>query len=385
MSQRTRPNRSDRRARRVDRPQTAPKPNQGEPSTATAPRPSTAATEPVALVVSFEFDSGPAEGPPLDVSVRLTGHRIGATPRMQRDAFTRTETVVGVVPGSGHVAATAWIHDLNPGEWDVTAELAGPERLKRSIADLRLQLATWSWRRWSLEPVPPQPISTRWAPLAPLARTPAVIPGSFTALALVALVVAFAVQPGFLRLLRLDAASGVTSSLVGLVVGLVAAKAWYMVLKGPSRRTLMEGWSVDGFLIAAPLAAVATAAVQGLPPGAYLDATTPGIFLAVAIGRLGCFFTGCCAGRMTSGRGIVSSDRRVVARRVPAQLYESAIGLVLAVVTALLVLTGLAAGQGFVFLAAILGYIGARQWLLRQRAERRTFSWARATPTAAKR
>ena len=155
-----------------------------------------------------------------------------------------------------------------------------------------------------------------------------------------------------------------------------------MALKGPSRQTLKEGWSVDGFLLAAPLIAVLVALGRGLPLGAYLDAVTPGVFIAVAIGRIGCFLTGCCAGRQTAGWGLWSSDRRIGARRIPTQLLESAVGLVLAMASAGAVLGHLAAGSGFVFLMTILVYGLARQSLLRLRAESRPFSWRRSTSGA---
>jgi phosphatidylglycerol:prolipoprotein diacylglycerol transferase len=163
-----------------------------------------------------------------------------------------------------------------------------------------------------------------------------------------------------------------------LIAGLVGAKAWYMVLKGPSRQTLKEGWSVDGFLVVAPATAVLFAAAQGLAIGAYLDGVTPGIFMAVAIGRVGCFLTGCCAGRPTAGWGIWSSDRRVGARRIPAQLLESAIGLALASLSSALLVGGLLGGTGLVFVITVAVYMVSRQGLLRLRAEARPFSWRRA-------
>ena len=266
---------------------------------------------------------------------------------------------------------------MNAGEWDVTAELVGPERARAATPDLHLPRASWSWRRWSVHPVERTPVRTRWALLAPLARSPAVVPGSFTLLAFVAIVGAILSQPIFFAQLGVDAGAALAASTLGLIAGLLGAKAWYMVLKGPSRQTLREGWSVDGFLVVAPATAVLFAAAQGLAIGAYLDSVAPGIFLAVAIGRVGCFLTGCCAGRPTAGWGIWSSDRRVGARRVPAQLLESAVGLALASLSALLV-GGLLGGTGLVFVITVAVYIVSRQGLLRLRAEARPYSWRRA-------
>jgi phosphatidylglycerol:prolipoprotein diacylglycerol transferase len=207
-----------------------------------------------------------------------------------------------------------------------------------------------------------------------------VLPGSFTALAVLAIVAAIASQPWFLDGLGVDVGASILASISGLILGLVGAKAWYMGLKGPSRRTLKEGWSVDGFLVSAPVAAIAVAFAQDLPVPAYLDAVAPGLFLAVAIGRVGCFLTGCCAGRATRGWGLWSSDRRVAAKRLPAQLIESAVGLTLATVATVALLMDVAEGSGAVFAFTIVVYAIARQGLLRLRAETRPFSWRRSRP-----
>jgi phosphatidylglycerol:prolipoprotein diacylglycerol transferase len=331
-----------------------------------------------ALVVSHWFDTGPAAGPGYTAIIRVTGRRRGVVGRpTRRDAFSHTETVPGVVPGSGRVSTTSWIYDIAPGDWDVTAELMGPERARAVIPDVRLPRAAWSWRTWSLGRAD-GPVKTRWAVLAPLVAIPAVLPGSFMALAVLAIITAIASQPVFLARLGLDTGAGILASVSGLLLGLGGAKAWYMGLKGPSRRTLKEGWSVDGFLVTAPVAAVVVAMVQGVPVAAYLDAVAPGMFLAVAIGRVGCFLTGCCAGRVTSGRGLWSSDRRVGAKRIPAQLMESAVGLILATITTIALLGHVAGGSGMVFAFGLVAYAVARQGLLRLRAETRSFSWRRA-------
>lgn len=349
--------------------------------TATASEEPTA--EPAALVVSHLFDAGPAGSPRYDATIRVTGHRRGADPRRQKpgDSFSVSEVVSGVAPGSGRIAATSWVYGIAPGEWDVTAELVGPERARQANGGGRLRRARWSWRRWALDASEDSPVATRWAPTAPLATSPGVVPGSFTILAAVALVTAIALEPAFLAHHRLDVPGALAASILGVVLGLAGAKAWYMALKGFSRQTLREGWSVDGFLVAAPVAASVVALAVGEPLGAFLDAVAPGLFVAVAIGRVGCFLTGCCAGRTTAGWGICSSDRRVTARRIPTQLLESLTGAILAIAATALVLNHLAYGTGLVFAATIVAYAAARQGLLRLRAESRPFSWRRARPT----
>ncbi len=336
--------------------------------------------EPVALVVSHRFDSGVHGGVPYTATVRVTGRRRAVTGRpSQADAFSQTELIAGVVPGSGPVALTSWVYGIAAGEWDITAEIVGPEWARAARRGALLERVSWSWRRWSMAEAAPGPVQTRWAPLAPLAATPAVLPGSFTLLAVAAIVVALASQPPILAQSGIDAGPALAASILGLAAGIAGAKAWYMALKGVSLATLKEGWSVDGFLVAAPIVAVLTALAVGMPLGPYLDGITPGIFMAVAIGRIGCFLTGCCTGRWTaSAWGMWSSDRRVGARRIPTQLIESAAGLVLAIASGSAVMAQVGGGRGLVFIGAMALYATVRQLLLRLRGEARRFSWQRS-------
>jgi len=115
--------------------------------------------------------------------------------------------------------------------------------------------------------------------------------------------------------------------------------------------------------------------VVDVPIGVALDAIAPGLFLAVAIGRVGCFVTGCCAGRITGSRwAIWSSDRRIGARRIPTQLLESAVGLLIGLAALGLVVGIAPALDGVVFLAGFAAYGAVRQALLRLRVERRRSS-----------
>ncbi len=350
--------------------------------------PSSEAVEPEALVVTHWFDSGEA-GEPYSATVRLAGRREGIHGTLkQRDTFSQQETVDGIVPGSGPVSISTWVYGLQPGEWTVSAEVMRPTgdggRSRRVMAET-LHRATWSWRRWAVATGPATVVKTRWALPAPLARIPAVVPGSFTVLGALGVVVALVVQAAILARENVPLGPSLVASLVALVVGLVAAKLWYGVLHpGPWRKVIMGGWAVDGFLVVAPAVAVAMLLALDLPVGVFLDATAPGIFLAVAIGRIGCFLTGCCAGRCTSSRwGVWSSDRRVGARRIPTQLLESLAGLLIGVIATMLVLGHAPAVNGFVFVTALAVYALVRQVLLRLRAEARKYSWRRSSAVAA--
>jgi phosphatidylglycerol:prolipoprotein diacylglycerol transferase len=356
-----------------------PEPHTG-PADGLAPEPAQA-IEPEALVVSHWFDSG-STGEPYSAVVRLHGRLANADEQGRHTStFTHEETIDRVIPGSGPVCLSSWVYGLKPGKWTVTGEViraigrggqVGHSRPETAIA------ASWSWRHWSLRTTPAEPVATRWAPLAPLARIPAVLPGSYTALCALAIVVALVSQIAILASEQIAVPRSVLVSLLALSAGFIGAKVWSIVLH-PGESLVKGGWAVDGFLVTAPIVAIAALVIFGLPVGAYLDATAPGLFFAVAIGRIGCFLTGCCAGRVTSSRwGIWSSDRRIGARRLPAQLLESAAGLLIGVAALPLTLLHFRAVHGAVFILAFGAYLVVRQMLLRLREEARRYSWQRS-------
>jgi phosphatidylglycerol:prolipoprotein diacylglycerol transferase len=327
----------------------------------------TATAEREALVVTHYFNAGDLEP---NATIRLTGTQVEGP-----GTFRREEQVGEIATGAGPVAVTSRVYGLEPGDWAVTATIAG-----RSAA-----IARWSWRHWSLSPASGAPVRTRWAVLAPLAAIPGVIPGIWPLLGIVAVVLAIVVQRLMLPHEGVAVEVPVAIPLVALGAGLAGAKIWYALLHpGPWRQALLGGWAVDGFLLVAPLVAVVALLVLGLPVAAFLDAVTPGVFLAVAVGRVGCFLAGCCAGRLTRSRlGLWSSDRRVLARRIPTQILEAAAGLAIAVSATIVILGHFPRADGAIFLASLAAYFLVRQSLLRLRAERREFLWRRS-PTSAR-
>lgn len=301
-----------------------------------------------------------------------------------RDTFAKDEVIEGIAPGSGPVSITTHVYGLEPGEWTVIADLIGGPRAThrpRPIASGRatrghtMPRAAWSWRRWELSSGPFQPVQTRRAPLARLVSQPAVIPGSWSGLVVLGVLVGFGIQSWLLAFEQVSIGASLTVTLVALVAGLIGAKLRYIALHPRTwRGAPAEGWGVDGFLIVMPLVALAGLLAFEVPIGLFVDASTPALFVGVAIGRLGCFFTGCCAGRCTRSRwGIWSSDRRVGARRIPTQLLESAAGLVIGVATLALILLVRPAVEGIIFISALTAYTLVRQILLRLRSERQVF------------
>jgi phosphatidylglycerol:prolipoprotein diacylglycerol transferase len=158
-------------------------------------------------------------------------------------------------------------------------------------------------------------------------------------------------------------------SLVAIVVGIVGAKVWFIVLHRREHR--IEGWCIQGFIAGATLAAAILLMVLHVPAGVFLDVTAPGLLFAMAVGRVGCFFAGCCGGPPTASCwGVWSSDQHVGARRIPTQLLESVLAFSLGLGVLVAVLGHGPAGGAF-FVAGLAAYTLGRQGLLHLRAEPR--------------
>ena len=152
-----------------------------------------------------------------------------------------------------------------------------------------------------------------------------------------------------------------------------------MLERGKVSGLPVRGPCIHGFIAGAVAAGVPGLLLAGIPVGTFFDAAAPGVFLAMAIGRQGCFFTGCCAGRPTRSLwGIWSSDGRVGVRRLPAQQAESLACLLIAVAALAAFLRFGSSAGGAVFAGALAAYTLARQGLLALRAQPRR--WALAQP-----
>jgi phosphatidylglycerol:prolipoprotein diacylglycerol transferase len=168
---------------------------------------------------------------------------------------------------------------------------------------------------------------------------------------------------------------------VAILAGGVGAKLYYMALHRRERR--FEGWCLQGFLLSTVATLIVGLVVAQVPVRPFLDAAAPGLLMGMAVGRLGCFFAGCCMGRPTASRwGIWSSDRRVGTRRIPTQLLESGLALAIGLITLVVVLSYQPPVAGALFLASISAYTILRQGVLLLRAERRRTSYAGAITSA---
>ena len=326
------------------------------------------------LAVTYWFDPAPHPGPDA-VTVRFSGRRVDVQGRLSLgDRFVQDETIEQVVPGSGPISLTARVRGINAGSWVVTARMLGsahPARGPREQGNATpaagpLGPAARFWRTWA--PSAESAAHVRTCP-TPFARVPGIFPGMWGAMVTLGMAVALALQALVIAGDHLALGPWWTVTLVAIVVGIAGAKGWFIVLHRREHR--LEGWCIQGFIAGATLAAALLLVVLHMPAGVFLDVTTPGLLVAMAVGRVGCFFAGCCGGPPTaSGFGVWSSDQRVGARRIPTQLLELVLALSLGLGVLVAVLGHGSAGGAF-FVGGLAAYIVGRQGLLHLRAEPR--------------
>ena len=326
------------------------------------------------LAVTYWFDPAPHAGP-YSVTVRFSGRRVDVKGRLQPgDRFVQDETIEQVVPGSGPISLTARVSGINPGEWLVTARMLGsahPARGPREQGNAThaagpLGPTARFWHRWAPSAESAEHVRTC---LPPFARVPGIFPGIWGAMVTLGIAVALTVQSLVISGDHLAIGTWWAISLASIMVGIVGAKVWFIVLHRREHR--LEGWCIQGFITGATLSAAILLVVLGVSAGVFLDVTAPGLLVAIAVGRVGCFFAGCCGGPPTASRwGVWSSDQRVGARRIPTQLLESVLALSLGLGVLVAVLGHRPAGGAF-FVGSLAAYILGRQGLLRLRAEPR--------------
>lgn len=309
--------------------------------------------EPRALGFTYWFDP-PDRGTPSSARVRFVGRRIGVRGKPgPRDRFDVVETIDRVVPGSGPVALTVRVPNATAGEWHVTAtgDMARGRAKPGAAGTTRLGTASSAVRAGY------GPIIRVRAPGARLLAWPSLVATG--------VVVALVVQALLARDRGLPVDRVAVVSLLASLVGLAAAKVYYLVEhRGHRPSVLTAGLCIQGFVLGAAAALVAGSWLSDLAVGQVLDVTAPGLLFAMTVGRFGCFFGGCCAGRPTASRwGLWSSDRRLGLRRVPSQLLESAVAFTVGA-AALVAVTSFDGWRGgMVFVAALAAYTFGRQLL----------------------
>ncbi|MHA6781797.1 prolipoprotein diacylglyceryl transferase [Pseudonocardia saturnea] len=350
------------------------------PATTTASLVTTAATcglfeefEPKAIGMTYTFEA-PAGGEPFPLPVRFEGRRTDVSGEpVAADRFSVVETVDPVLPGSGRLTLTRRVENLEPGEWTVSAwpvpEADSPGG----------------------RPLPARAEASGVTGFAPIirVRAPGVLLGAWPGMVALGAVVALTV----LGLLAARAGFPVVPVLllafVACLVGVVGARLYYRAERLFRRRAGagVQGMCIQGFVLAAVGTVVVGAIPLGVPLGGLLDATAPGLLFGMAIGRVGCFLGGCCAGRPTRSRfGLRSSDRRLGVRRIPTQLVESVTALIVGLAALLIVSVSVSVSApvpaGGVFAAAMAAFVLGRQLVFPLRAMARNTSYGRPLATA---
>ncbi|TSD93795.1 prolipoprotein diacylglyceryl transferase [Skermania sp. ID1734] len=310
--------------------------------------------DPQVLAASCWIEA-PLDGNPVsDVSVRFTGTRYqpGGLPG-ELDRFEQVATAPAIPRGAGRLAITARVHHLSPGRWDVRASTLNGTALP-----------TW---------VPPHNEHLR-TQFGPFAYGPGVHLWAWPALIGIGAVVALALQALLVARGGGDAGVVVGISVLSCLLGFAGGKLWYALLHKRSLRTLHQGGAcIQGFLLVAFAVLAGGAWLTGQDLAATLDATAPAVFVGMAIGRPGCFLTGCCAGRPTASRwGLWASDRRVAVRRVPVQLIEASAAALIAVASLAVTFAVSSPYRGGLFVATVAAYTIVRQWLFGFRSDPHT-------------
>ena len=344
------------------------------------------------VAATYWLDPG-KRGKPYTARIRFSGRRLGVKGRSAPgDRFELVETLPNVVPGTGPISVTARASGVDPGEWLVTAEaIDGVSKRPRFgrengptdtswPAPSRLQ-ALFHWGTPRMSASLPVKVHTT---LSQLANVPGSITGAWPALVGLGVLLGVVLQQLLLQRAGVDSRPILAVSIAALVAGAVGAKLWYLVIsREVTTASLTDGLCIQGFIAGAAIVLVGGLLVLHLPVGTFVDASAPGIFLGMAIGRPGCFFTGCCAGRTTASRwGVWASDRRVGARRIPVQLWEAGLALIIGVAALGLVLQGTVRVPGAIALGGFAVYTLGRQLLLPFRVVPRRTSAGRNTTLA---
>ncbi|MCA1712233.1 MAG: prolipoprotein diacylglyceryl transferase [Actinobacteria bacterium] len=195
-------------------------------------------------------------------------------------------------------------------------------------------------------------------------QAPGVRLGAWPALVSAGAVVGLAVQAVLSQRVDLPVARVLLLTLVACGLGVFGGKGYYLALHRDrqDRNLMATGMAVQGFVLVLIATLSLGGPVAGLPLGPLADVTVPGLLFGMAIGRLGCFLGGCCAGRPTAGGfGVWSSDRHAGLRRVPTQFLESAVAGAAGVVSLLIQLHGEPTPHGALFVGGLSAYTIGRQ------------------------
>jgi phosphatidylglycerol---prolipoprotein diacylglyceryl transferase len=327
------------------------------------------------LHATYWLDPG-QEGDSFMATVRFTGQRTDISGRAGAgDTFTREETYNGIVPGSGPVAVTAEVRDINPGTWAVTARTVTLATTAGTAAPSRpAPTGRVPWPRRVT--VPAGPNATVRTSTMLRSKVPGVIRYAYACLVVLGVLAGLGIAGALLGTAHYPVLEPELLSVAAVAAGVIGGKAWYAAVTHGK----WDGWCIQGFVGGAAVVVAVVAVVgPGLPKGAFLAAATPALLIGMGIGRHACFWAGCCCGRPTASRwGIWSSDRRLGCRRMPVQLLEAWTALAVGAASLGVVLALGLARSGPVAVVALAAYTLVRQAILGLRDEPRHWRYGRA-------
>lgn len=153
-----------------------------------------------------------------------------------------------------------------------------------------------------------------------------------------------------------------------LIGGLIGGRGLFVILnwgyysQHPLRIFILPegGLAIQGAIVAAVLSGAIAARIRRISFWKTADIMVPYVALGQSIGRIGCFFNGCCFGKpVTSLPGVVFPGETVA--RVPVQLYSS-LGL-LAIFMVLSAMKRRKPFDGYLFVMYLIMYSGLR-WFM---------------------
>ncbi|WP_300607311.1 prolipoprotein diacylglyceryl transferase family protein, partial [Trebonia sp.] len=334
------------------------------------------------LTVTYWLDPG-EQGEPFSTTVRFTGQRTDVSGKARPgDTFTHEETVEAVLPGSGPVAITAEVRGITPGTWSVTARPVTRAVAGRTQPSPRPEAAASGRVPWPRRvAVPADPRGTVRTTILLRSKVPGIIRYAYAILVSLGVLVGLGIEALLLSTADYTLLRPMLFSAGAVAAGVVGGKTWYAAVHQGKK---WDGWCIQGFVAGAAVVVAAVAiAGPGLPKGAFLAAATPALLIGMGIGRHGCFWAGCCTGRVTTSRwGVWSSDRRLGCRRMPVQLLEAWTALTVGVVSLIVVLLAGLPRSGPVAVAGLAAYTLIRQAILGLRDEPRQWRYGRPVTAA---
>ncbi|MBU5421127.1 prolipoprotein diacylglyceryl transferase [Cellulomonas hominis] len=307
--------------------------------------------EPQAVGVTYWFDL-PVGPEPHHVALRFTGRRLDVVgDPSDADHFQVVTRIPDVRTEQGPVAVTQRVTGKGAGRWRVRVDAVATPRGGDTPTVVRL-------------PTVEEVGHSAYAP-ATLSLAPGVVPWSWPAMVGLGFVLGVAILGALAPMHGLAPLRVLLFALAAGALGLFGAKVYYWLTHPrESRVNGLAGLSLQGFIVTAVAVFAVAGWTSGVHVGHLLDASIPALLLGQAVGRVGCFFAGCCAGVPTASRwGLWSSDRRIGIRRVPVQLLESSSAALLALVTGLIAALAPPGSSGFLFLGGLAAYVLTRQIL----------------------